>query len=378
MAMATLAVVSAATSHRWSLKMMTHGRWYTQPRLWVLLVGDPSCKKTPEMDAACAPLERLQAEVARNHREAVRAWEAAKEAGDKDVEEPEKPPRYVSIDITTQKLGELLARPGADRGLLIKRDELTGWLGEMDRYNNAMRASSDRAFWLKAWDGGPYNYDRINRGELFIENLSVSILGGIQPDRLAELRGLTSDGLLQRFLVVMMTDASFTLDEPTNVNPYWALIRQLVELPTQHLSMTNTASNKITELRRYLFELEKNSGGISKSFQAFIGKLAGYVGSLAIVLHLSEFPNDRFIAGKVAKNVDRLVREFLIPHAHEFYGVGETGDQLKRLASYVLTCGKDRILSSDITTNVRDLRGLSLFQVRERVSVLVAGGWLDP
>jgi hypothetical protein len=208
---------------------------------------------------------------------------------------------------------------------------------------------------LKAWDGGHYHYDRINRGELFIENMSVSILGGIQPDRLAELRGLTSDGLLQRFLPIMMTEASFTLDEPTNVNPYWALIRKLVEMPPQHLSMTNTASNEITELRRYLFELEKNSGGIAKGFQAFIGKLAGYTGSLAIVLHLSEFPGDRFVGGKVAKNVDRLVREFLIPHAHEFYGVGETGDQLKRLASYVLTCGKDRVLASDITTNVRDL-----------------------
>ena len=76
--------------------------------------------------------------------------------------------------------------------------------------------------------------------------------------------------------------------------------------------------------------------------------------------------------------MDRLVREFLIPHGYEFYTLGETGDQIKRLASYVLTCGKDRILASDLTTNVRDLRGLSLFQVRERVSVLVAGGWLAP
>jgi hypothetical protein len=58
--------------------------------------------------------------------------------------------------------------------------------------------------------------------------------------------------------------------------------------------------------------------------------------------------------------------------------VGETGDQFKRLASYVLTCGKDRILASDLTTNIRDFRGLSLFEVRERASVLVAGGWLDP
>src|SRR5262249_12007895 len=131
-------------------------------------------------------------------------------------------------------------------------------------------------------------------------------------------------------------------------------------------------------LRHYLHDLEKNSGGISKGFQAFIGKLAGYTGSLAIVLHLSEFPGERFIGGKVAKNVDRLLRQVLVPHPHQVYRPGETARQLKPLASYVLTCGKPRVLSSDLTTNIRDFRGLTLFQIQERASTLVAGGWLAP
>lgn len=59
------------------------------------------------------------------------------------------------------------------------------------------------------------------------------------------------------------------------------------------------------------------------------GKLAGYTGRLAIVLHLSEFPNERFIGGKIAENVCRLVTDFLIPHAFEFYSLGEVGDQLQ-------------------------------------------------
>jgi hypothetical protein len=52
---------------------------------------------------------------------------------------------------------------------------------------------------LQAYDGGPYTIDRVVRGETFIPNLSISLIGGIQPARLAELHGLTSDGLLQRF-----------------------------------------------------------------------------------------------------------------------------------------------------------------------------------
>jgi hypothetical protein len=31
-----------------------------------------------------------------------------------------------------------------------------------------------------------------------------------------------------------------------------------------------------------------------------------------------------------------------------------------------------------LTTNVRDLRGLTLIEINERVSPLVAGGWLEP
>jgi hypothetical protein len=373
MAMATLTTVSAATSHRWSLKMMQHGRWYEHPRLWVLLVGDPSTKKTPEIDAATAPLERLQAELYRDYKEALRQYV---EAGNKDDPEPEPPPRYVVMDTTIQKLAEILSH--ADRGLLVKRDELTGWIGDMDRYNKATYATSDRAFWLKAWDGGPYLVDRISRPSDFVENLSVSILGGIQPERLAELKDLTSDGLLQRFLPIMVAESSFTLDEPADQNPYWALIRQLVDMTPQHLSMTDDAREKINVLRRHLFELEKASGGIGKGFQTFLGKLAGYSGRLAIILHLVEFPKERFVGGKIAENVCRIVREFLIPHAFEFYSLGETGDQLKRLASYILTCDKDRILASDLTTNIRDFRGLSLFGVHERVSPLVAGDWLAP
>jgi len=40
------------------------------------------------------------------------------------------------------------------------------------------------------------------RGETFIENLSVSIIGSIQPEKLGEIHGLTSDGLMQRFLPI--------------------------------------------------------------------------------------------------------------------------------------------------------------------------------
>jgi hypothetical protein len=58
LAMAVLAAFSGALDHRFALKMMRNGRWQESPRLWLLLAGDPSRKKTPVINAATRPLEQ--------------------------------------------------------------------------------------------------------------------------------------------------------------------------------------------------------------------------------------------------------------------------------------------------------------------------------
>jgi hypothetical protein len=193
MAMATLATLSGAIHHRFRIKMMRNGSWWEHVRLWVLLVGRTSYKKTPLIDATTRPIERHQASVMREHRAALRGYQAAKKRDkDADVEEPEPPERFIVGDTTIEKLGEILSR--GERGVLAKHDEVAGWIGRMERYHSAGKgASADRAFWLQVWNGGPYSIDRVKSGETFVQNLSVSIVGGIQPARLAELHGLTSD-----------------------------------------------------------------------------------------------------------------------------------------------------------------------------------------
>jgi hypothetical protein len=98
------------------------------------------------------------------------------------------------------------------------------------------------------------------------------------------------------------------------------------------------------------------------------------------MLHLTEnlarLPT--FVGGEIIERVERIILEFTIPHATEFYRLGGAADQLKRLASFILTSDLDRFVASDLTTNIRDLRGLPLAMVNERISPLIAGGWLDP
>ena len=172
--------------------MQRNGNWYANPRLWILFVTDASQRKTPMFKTATRPLVEREAYVRQQYQHELREYEETKEQseGKTKLSKPKPPPRYVVWNTTTEKCAELLAR--SPKGITILSDEISGWLGAMEKYNK--HAGADRAFWLIAYDGGPHGYDRIGRGEIFIENLSVSLLGCIQPKRLAEMQGLTSDG----------------------------------------------------------------------------------------------------------------------------------------------------------------------------------------
>jgi hypothetical protein len=378
MAMAVMCAFSGALDHRFNLKMMRTGTWYPRPRLWVLLYGDSSKKKTPAIDAATQPLEEHQKEVWQRYKDECRI---AAESEDKEKIDP--PARFVVYDTTIEKLGEILARSGS--GVLVKRDEFAGWIGSMEKYGGSSRgASANRAFWLQAYDGGPYIVDRIGRGEILVENLSTSLIGGIQPKRLSELHGLTSDGLLQRFLPVVMGASTLALDKPCDTEAYAALVKQLLDAVPDFLTLSDAALQVMNDLRLHLHNIEQHSGGMAEGFQAFVGKLPGVAGSLALILHMVADPKNgsrKEVGRETVEGVRRLIVDFILPHALEFYRTAESstnGDRLKKLASWILTNGQSRFVASDLTSNVADFRGLSLFEVNERVSPLEAAGWIRP
>jgi hypothetical protein len=142
--------------------------------------------------------------------------------------------------------------------------------------------------------------------------------------------------------------------------------------------------HEMSLLRRELHDLEQASGGLANGFQAFVGKLAGLSGALAIILHMAADPQAnvaRDIKAATASHVRDIVLNFILPHAFEFYRTAESttnSDRLKPLASWILTCNQTMITARDVTRNVACLRGLPLFDLNQYISPLVAAGWLDP
>jgi hypothetical protein len=105
----------------------------------------------------------------------------------------------VTNDPTIEKVARLvLENP---KGLMLLRDELSGWIGSLDRYGGA---GGDRAFYLESYGGRPYAVDRMKDPEpIVVPSLSVVILGGMQPDRMVTLIfSGDDDGLAARFIYV--------------------------------------------------------------------------------------------------------------------------------------------------------------------------------
>lgn len=94
------------------------------------------------------------------------------------------------------------------RGVLVFRDELMGFLESWEKKGH----ESDRCFYLEAWNGDKsYTIDRIGRGMVHAENICVSILGTIQPDKISTylhkaIKKLDNHGLLQRFQLLVYPD----------------------------------------------------------------------------------------------------------------------------------------------------------------------------
>jgi hypothetical protein len=118
--------------------------------------------------------------------------------------------RLIVNDSTFEKLHEIMRENPA--GIFVIRDELTGWLAELDRAGR----EGERSFFLSAWNGDTgHTIDRIKRGTVYVPACCLSMLGGIQPERLRSyLSGgangvpLPDDGLIQRFQLMVWPDTT--------------------------------------------------------------------------------------------------------------------------------------------------------------------------
>jgi putative DNA primase/helicase len=375
-AVAAVVGLGAVVGRQVGIRPKRHDDWTVVPNLWGGIVGRPGLLKTPSLQEVVRPLvgletaakeafERrkeehdLKQQIARQQKK-LRDDKISKDLkagldregilgklkadGEGGEDEPPARRRYLVNDSTIEKLGEILDHN--PRGALVFRDELTGFLRQMDRDGH----EQDRAFYLEAWNGtGRFTYDRIGRGTVDIEACCVSLLGGIQPGPLtAYLEGMAhggagDDGLIQRLQLVVWPDPGGSwrnVDRAPDLAARQAaveLYERLDRLPAlpagpepghggelRHLRFDDEAQEAFDAWRAGL-EARLRDGSLHPAFEAHLAKYRSLVPSLALLGHLADVGAGRPV-GIVALERALAWAEYLESHARRLYDTVIRGD----------------------------------------------------
>ena len=184
-----LSIVSGVIGRMFRLKIKQG--YQEHAMLWVALIADSGLGKSPALDYARKPIDRLQ----------INAWEtykSAKEQYDTDFEEYQRQQRsrkkediivpvkpiepvmscYSVSDATTEALLPILS--DNPFGMCLIRDELAAFFNGMDAYRNG---SVDRQIFIEI-HGGRFVQAHRKTGTRYLaaKTPSLSIIGGIQSD----------------------------------------------------------------------------------------------------------------------------------------------------------------------------------------------------
>lgn len=393
LAMSALAVCAAATSDRIRLQVKRHDpTWHESARLWVALIGTPSTKKTPMMTAAMRPLQKIDTQLFREFAIKQEIYEALPAQERKSTPKPAQ--RRLRISDATVEAAQEVLKDSPD-GVLSQQDELSGWFGAMDKYSAGKGAMADRSFWLQSFNGGSYALNRVSRGASLIPNLSICVLGGIQPDPLRRIvSDAVDDGLIQRLLPVILKPAVLGKDEPqdASVRHYDDLVNRLWSIsPPRCVDGDDVLrfSDEAQLIRRSLEERHLEMAAaevISPKLASHFGKYDGIFARLCVLWHCIEYADapalPAIIHSDTAQRAADFLHGYIVPNAIAFYtsvlGLSDDHGALIELASYILAHRLETVQHRDTQRANATLKALTAEQSRKLFEKLESLGWLEP
>jgi hypothetical protein len=420
-ALAAIVACGSVTSDEWQVQPKVHDdTWTEAPRLWGAIVGDPSILKTPVLKACTHPIDILEAKARARHAEEMRAYRAELAALKADktntAAAPPKPrcDRFMVEGTTSEALSEVLRddeessfRAPAHK-VLVRADEMSGWLGDMDRYKAGGKGGGDRAAYLTLFNGGRYTVDRIGRGSFAVTNWSGCVLGGIQPEPIQRIaKDAADDGLLQRFLYCVPAAQEAGEDRrPDHVAlaRYEALFPALAVLrPASGFPGAKPRAVVLSEgAHRHRLDIDEllrvyGALDLSTRQKAALGKMRGIFARLALTFHvialadanasgINPGPVAAVLSEETAGKAAAYMQDILLPHLIRAEAVLFNTPQTSHahwVAGYVLASvdarDNGRVTLRDVTRAYKPLRPperrAELLEVMETLEVMA---WLTP
>lgn len=305
--LATAVICAASAAVGASCRLRLKQRGYQYPVFYFCQIATPGTNKSGAEDLAMKPIQDADKEAYKRYKAAKAEHDAKaglnkKERKEQFADDPDlgPPPAYTDRRIVKDITPEALVSVHADnpKGLLVCRDELTGWVKDFNRYSQG----SEEEFWLSNWSGKAIEVDRKTSPPIRIDRPAISVYGTIQPDVLNSLIGgeRYGNGFAHRLLFVWpdgLEKPLWTLEDTELylLNDYDAAIGKLLGLDWSEDEQPHTLELAADAKRLLLLDV---FNGVNKPFcdSADTELLAGlhskfdlHTARLAIALHLLKF-----------------------------------------------------------------------------------------
>jgi hypothetical protein len=359
--------------------------WSERACIWNVLISPKSTMKSSALKAGLKNLNRIQvrdSEVDRKEKKKyldekhryelrVKAFEnQCKSILKKDsaaelpempesIIEPEPPQsrRRIIKDSTLEKTADLMIQ---SPGLTMSCDELAGFMLNMNRYS----AGSDRQFYLECYSGGNHPIDRVSRGEQFISDMYMNIIGGVQPAVARQLfcSDDSDDGFFERFIPIYP-------ERKTD----WKLVDRYPDHEAREL-MNNLCDRLAGKNWRKILSMDNDSNGdeYGKPYACFDAKAqAAFNKWLTVHMNgLATMSEDDLTLGFAGKRRGLLVRLCLIFHLAKWAGGEQANiklvsdetlqDALTLLSGYIIPMQERTVAAfamSDFDNDVKRIVG---------------------
>jgi hypothetical protein len=282
--------------------------------------------------------------------------------------------------------------------LVFVRDEVSGLIRELERYRSR---AGDREFLLQSYTGGPKSVARISRSPVFVPDLLLNIVGGVQPDVAREVFSSgADDGLGERFLAIWPELAPEFVDfdrfpDKAKRDDFDLVAKKLYVADWSRLLITDEYSSvpycRVDHEAHALFSawrtrtVQSTRGAHPQHEHRFgrrVGKYPGLAARLALVLHLFESAaveharDARHLLATVEADtiarVTTLMDDYVLPmeqRVYQAYALPPEAENARRIARLIMDKHPE-------TLTAREIRRHGWANMDEPQAVAAALEWL--
>jgi hypothetical protein len=358
-----MVAIGGTIGRRALIKMRKNDSWREVPNMWGMLVARPGDGKTPATAPVMQMLDAIEKELYGdwNKSEAQRAVKrdelaerqkqlskdlasAIKEGMDVATEQAQQiafasqlrelvvpRPRLIVRDATPESLQDILC--GSPAGITCVRDELGGFIAELDKSGRELQ----RSLYVQGWNGnGRHTMDRRQAVSTDIEAVTIALFGNIQPGPLRELvlkssRGVGDDGFLQRFSFLVFPDPVPLVDVdvcPNQMasNEVLSMFRKVSAFGIAAAGREPSVEFASTKWSKYIHSTARNSRDKeSPALQAWWSKINKPFAALALIGHLFRYQGELAeclrhpICDEDAERAKILVVDYLASHVSRIF-----------------------------------------------------------